>query len=220
MKLLLALYAWFAAHPEASVGAVLTALAVAWKSIPAAKREAIERTYPRVAGTARFVASLAADLLGAYRIFRHQIVAGEPRASVQPPAAQPPQPVAPTITTTLRDVERGGTGVRGYAKLDALAWALGVGALCFAAASLAGCPLPPPDGCTPRDTRCAPDGVPEVCSQGQRWTRGSPAEPCPERSSCCLARSPYGRNVHACVPPSACLPEQPVSAPSALVDTQ
>jgi hypothetical protein len=25
---------------------------------------------------------------------------------------------------------------------------------------------------------------------------------------CCLARSPYGNNVHACVPESLCLPER------------
>lgn len=101
------------------------------------------------------------------------------------------------------------------------AWAMLRALLVAMCLALAGCPLPPPDGCTPRDTRCAPDGVPEVCSQSQRWTRGQPSEPCPERSTCCRARSPYGRELHACVPPSACLPENPApSTPSALAGSQ
>jgi hypothetical protein len=78
-------------------------------------------------------------------------------------------------------------------------------------AALTGCPLPPPDGCTPRDTRCAPDGVPEVCSSTQRWTRGAPSEPCPSAATCCRTRSVLGGLLHACVPSSACVPEGEVS---------
>lgn len=101
------------------------------------------------------------------------------------------------------------------------AWSIARALCVLAVLALAGCPLPAPDGCTPRDTRCAPDGVPEVCSSTQRWTRGQPSEPCPERSTCCRARSPYGRELHACVPPSACLPESPApSTPSALAGSQ
>jgi len=34
---------------------------------------------------------------------------------------------------------------------------------------LTGCPMPAPDGCTPRAVRCHGD-TPQVCSPGQRWT--------------------------------------------------
>ena len=74
------------------------------------------------------------------------------------------------------------------------------------ALALAGCPrLPEPDGCTPRAMRCN-NGVPEVCSPTQRWT---PADrPCTEVGAvCCATRSPFGREVRACVPPDRCQPE-------------
>lgn len=69
---------------------------------------------------------------------------------------------------------------------------------------LAGCPrLPPPDGCTPRATRCTAAGVPQVCSPTQRWTPADHA--CADTHSvCCATRSPFGRVLHACVPTSAC----------------
>ena len=73
--------------------------------------------------------------------------------------------------------------------------------------SLPGCPMPAPDGCTPRDTRCSPAGIPEVCSATQRWSHAPPGSSCADRGPvvCCLARSPWGREVHACVPASECL---------------
>lgn len=43
------------------------------------------------------------------------------------------------------------------------------GALLTGAALLPGCPMPAPDGCTPRDVRCH-GGAPQICSPGQRWT--------------------------------------------------
>jgi hypothetical protein len=83
---------------------------------------------------------------------------------------------------------------------------LGVGAL------LAGCPLPQRDGCTPNATRCAPDGVPEVCSPTQRWTRHSGAVPCAEWSQgavCCeVASVVTGTLTYACSLESACLSNQ------------
>ena len=72
---------------------------------------------------------------------------------------------------------------------------------------LAGCPLPPPDGCSPRATRCSPSGVPQACTLGQYWSAPRPETPCAAGSVCCYARSPYGRALHACVPQGACLPE-------------
>lgn len=203
---------WLDAH-ALQIAAVLGAVALAWKSLPAKTREAIELRFPRLAGLVRFVATVGPDVLGAVRIARYQIAGGQPRASVTPPAEgttyAPPRAVRPDSSP-------------GFVRFRELA------ALALAAASVAfvltlqGCPLPPVDGCTPRDTRCAPDGVPEVCSQSQRWTRGQPSEPCPERSTCCRARSPYGRELHACVPPSACLPEPSavLSTPSALAGSQ
>lgn len=91
-------------------------------------------------------------------------------------------------------------GAVGLQKL--LAYGAITGAL---VAGVSGCPaLPPPDGCTPRDQRCH-SGAPEVCSPTQRWT---PADrPCGELGAgvvCCAVASPYGREVHACVPQGAC----------------
>lgn len=86
------------------------------------------------------------------------------------------------------------------------------------AALLAGCPLPPADGCTPLATRCSPDGVPQSCSPTQRWTSGALQRPCSSRAAaavCCRTRSPYGAGgeTHACVPVALCIPE--TSAPDA-----
>lgn len=75
--------------------------------------------------------------------------------------------------------------------------------------ALAGCPLPAPDNCTPFATRCGPTGIPQTCSGTQRWSHAPAARPCAELGSvCCRALSPYGNEIHACVPSSACLPER------------
>jgi len=80
-------------------------------------------------------------------------------------------------------------------------------ALAAFVAICSGCPLPPPDNCTPLATRCSPEGVPQRCSQSQRWSAGTVSTRCPSSSVCCLARSPYGgRLVHACVPAAMCVP--------------
>lgn len=184
-----ALVAWLDAH-ALQIAAVLAALAAAWKAVPVATRTALERRFPRLAGLARFVAAVGPDLLGAARVARYQIAAGQPR----PMPFVPPRAIVPPPLPDLRDRASGG-----YAAPLAMAIAA------LVALALAGCPLPPPDGCAPRSTRCAPDGVPEVCSQTQRWTRGAPSEPCPSGSVCCAAVGAYGRELHACVPASACL---------------
>lgn len=78
----------------------------------------------------------------------------------------------------------------------------------LALASMQACRLPPPDNCSPRATRCSPDGIPDRCSNSLRWYHESHATPCAQLDSvCCLSPSPYGNNVHACVPSTACLPE-------------
>lgn len=76
--------------------------------------------------------------------------------------------------------------------------------------ALAGCPIPPPDGCPPRATRCSPSGVPQVCTLGQYWSAPRPETPCAPGAVCCWTRSPYGRELHACVPREDCLPEPPL----------
>lgn len=72
-----------------------------------------------------------------------------------------------------------------------------------------GCPtvLPEVSNCTPRATRCH-DGVPQVCSSTGRWHNA--VDNCAQTSPpsmCCLTRSPYGNNVHACVPSDLCIAE-------------
>jgi len=214
---LTSILAWLDAHWLA-IGAVLGALVGVWKAIPAAQREAFERSNPRLVGAVRTVVRLAPDVIGAYRTVKYQVIGGEPRPAAAPTV--PPRVIAPSLTQTMRavDPESSGSSLRGFAKLDALAWALGVGVLCASAALLAGCPLPAPDGCTPRDTRCSPAGIPEVCSASQRWTHGATTPACSSWGAsitCCLARTPYDGVRHACVPPVACLPETPSAAPDA-----
>jgi len=81
--------------------------------------------------------------------------------------------------------------------------------------ALAGCPIPPPDGCPPRATRCSPSGVPQVCTLGQYWSAPRPETPCAPGAVCCWTRSPYGRELHACVPREDCLLEPPLLDASA-----
>lgn len=72
---------------------------------------------------------------------------------------------------------------------------------------LAGCPaLPKPDGCAPMTTRCSPDGVPQTCSQTQRWT--SIGRACSAvGATCCFTISPYGKGLYACTHANLCAPE-------------
>lgn len=70
---------------------------------------------------------------------------------------------------------------------------------------LFGCPK---GDCTPNDTRCL-NNHPQVCNPSQIWV--SVTENCPPETVCCRTRSVYStetapREVHACVPPGACIP--------------
>ncbi len=98
---------------------------------------------------------------------------------------------------------------------------LGAGVLGMAAC-LGGCPMPAPDNCTPFATRCSPSGIPETCSQSQRWSHAPPALPCSIRGPavCCRTRSPWGNELYACAPPSACLPETTTDAGAEVSDAQ
>lgn len=97
----------------------------------------------------------------------------------------------------------------GFAERGVLRVIAGVAMLALGITLLTGCPLPPSDGCTPFATRCSPSGIPETCSQSQRWSHAPPASPCAQRGPvvCCRTRSPWGRELHACTPQSECLPE-------------
>ncbi len=66
-------------------------------------------------------------------------------------------------------------------------------------------PTPPRDGCAQGTSTCH-EGSPWVCGDdGKR----SPADRRCDLlgARCCLAESPFGREVHACVPSAVCLDE-------------
>lgn len=199
---------WLDAHGVAIVSA-LAAIVAAWKLVPAQTRARIELAFPRVAGVVRSVAAVAPDLVGFARVVWYQVAQGKARGG-SVPAAVPPSPIEPR---------------RGFAAVDALAVAGLAAMLAFTAAALAGCPLPAPDGCQPLATRCSPSGVPQSCSPTQRWTSGALQNPCSQRALgavCCRTRSPYGNELFACAPQSACLPDPagPTSTPATLAATQ
>lgn len=104
---------------------------------------------------------------------------------------------------------------KGFARLGVL---VPVALVCFVAAlALQGCPLPPQDGCTPMATRCSPQGKPQRCSASGRWWSEPASQPCAAvGATCCLAMSPFGNAVHACLPQGVCLPE--VTDAAAAVD--
>lgn len=97
--------------------------------------------------------------------------------------------------------------------LARLRWLVCLTCLALAALVLGGCPpsLPPVSGCTPFDTRCSPEGIPETCSSTQRWQHGATTPACSTWGptiTCCRTTSPYDNAViAACVPRAACLPE-------------
>lgn len=165
--------------------AVVIFLGAVWRSLPVELRDKIERSFPRLVGFVRLLIAIFPDLVNAFRAFRIQIVAGEPKRGAAPEAPAKRE---------------------GFVLLDVLSRAFVFAVSLALALQLSGCPMPPPDGCTPMATRCSPSGVPQRCSQTQRWSSGSLAT-CGGSATCCLARSPWGNNVHACVPRAQCLPE-------------
>lgn len=148
-----------------------------WRALPQVRRDAIERSWPRLVGLVRVLIAWGVDLRSAAAAAGYQIVAGTPKAEAIARRSSPPKLPLPILLVV--------------------------------ALALAGCPMPPVDGCPPFAQRCSPRGVPEVCSPQQRWV---PADrPCLERPGdvCCLTRSPYGRDIHACVPSRLCIPDAP-----------
>lgn len=176
--------------------AVVIFLGAVWRSLPVELRDKIERSFPRIVGFVRLAIAIFPDLVNAFRAFRIQIVAGEPKRGAAPEAPAKRE---------------------GFVLLDVLSRAFVFAVSLALALQLSGCPLPKPDECTPAATRCSPQGRPQRCSTAQRWWSEPASQPCAATGySCCLARSPYNNLVHSCVPQSACLPE--VADAAAAVD--
>jgi len=159
--------------------AVVIFLGAVWRSLPVELRDKIEREFPRIVGFVRLVIAVFPDLVNAFRAFRFQIIDGTAKRDA---LSHPPPPPKR----------------QGFFRFPLLLLALALNA----------CPLPPPDHCRPTATRCSPQGKPQRCSAGERWWNEPTAQPCAALGvTCCLALSPYGNRVHACVPQSACLEE-------------
>lgn len=201
---LLSLWAWIASDPLYALVTAGVTIVLVWKALPARLRDAAEKRSPRVVGAIRTLVALLPDVIGAARIVRYQAVGGQPRSVVSDRAA--------AQADKLRELTKPSDpppASPGFAEATLLAVIAGVSLVALLGALLTGCPMPAPDGCTPFATRCSPSGIPETCSQSQRWSHAPPATPCSSRGPvvCCWTRSPYGRELHACVPESACLPE-------------
>lgn len=184
--LLLNLWAWIVAHPAETMGGLYVALNAINKAIPvnASKTSRIARWLDIACVLTQRGAVGATSWPVVGRSIAKEIAAPE-RETQAPP---PPRESEP-----------------GYAESRVLAAIAAVSLV--ALALLTGCPIPPPDGCPPRATRCSPSGVPQSCTLGQYWSSMRPERPCSAGSVCCYTRSPYGRELHACVPPEDCLPE-------------
>ena len=70
-----------------------------------------------------------------------------------------------------------------------------------------GCPRTPAvSHCTPGSTSCAADGMPQACSDDQRWYPQQ-LDPCAAPVVCCETPLPYADagNTHSCVAPALCV---------------
>lgn len=108
----------------------------------------------------------------------------EEEQKAEAPSAEPSKPEPPAGA--------------GFALLRALGIAAVVFVVVLLGLKLTACRLPEPDGCVPWSHRCAPDGVPEVCSGSMRWTRARPSAPCPAPSVCSVETPDGGREFARC----------------------
>lgn len=215
--MLLNLWAWIVSDPAYAIAAALVVLVMFWKALPAKLRVSIETRFPRAVGIVRTIVALVPDLIGAARVVRYQAVGGQPRVVVSDRAA--------AESDKLRELlkpEEPKPSEPGFAERGVIAVIAGVVMLALGAALLTGCPMPAPDNCTPFATRCSASGIPETCSQSQRWSHAPPATPCAQRGPvvCCRTRSPWGRELHACTPQSECLPERASDAGAEVSDVR
>ena len=218
-SLLMSLWLWIAADPERLAFVALASVVAAWKALPAPLRVSLEQRFPRAVGWMRTIVSIAPDVIGALRTAWHQGVKARARVGLDGPAAIeepargsiPPSawPALQAAADARREADERKPSEPGFAVRGVLEVIAGVVMLALGVTLLTGCPLPAPDGCTPFATRCGPSGIPETCSQSQRWSHAPPATPCAQRGPvvCCRTRSPWGRELHACTPQSECLPE-------------
>ncbi len=235
IQMLAALVALAKAHPcIATVLGLWLALSVGWKAQAKERRDEWTKLYPRAIGVLRFALELLPDLLGAARVLLWQVVRGMPGREPQLTVS----PDSPIKGVLVDDAPLAGTGAGeretiapdpsaprssgGFAEHWVLTVIAGVVMLALGIALLTGCPLPAPDNCTPFATRCSPGGIPETCSQSQRWSHAPPASPCSSRGPvvCCRTRSPWGRELYACAPQSACLPETAADAGAEVSDAR
>lgn len=167
--------AFVLAHPKtAAVVAALWGIALLWKMQPKEQRDAWTKRSPRIVGSIRLFLELAPDLVGFVRVFVYQVVRGiAERASVA--SAPPRETQAPPPPDASA----------GFAELRVLGAIVGSLAVVALSVSLAGCPMPAADGCSPGARRCHED-TPQVCSPGQRWT---PADvTCSTVNASCVVR--------------------------------
>jgi hypothetical protein len=129
--------------------AVVIFLGAVWRSLPVELRDKIERSFPRLVGFVRVLIAIFPDLVNAFRAFRIQIVAGEPKRGAAPEAPAKRE---------------------GFARLDVVCFVGGMlGVLAFLV-SLSGCPVWERPACgSPRAYQCV-GNQPHVCSPSQRLT--------------------------------------------------
>ncbi len=191
--LMLSLWAWVLAHPSETLAAVSALLYLALNVInarvPVQKRES--SVWYRLLDGLAIATQKGSESKASWPVVGRSIARDAAKVVVLKPEPKDP-PASP-----------------GFSEAALMRWIAGVALFVLFAAACCGCPMPAPDGCTPFATRCSPSGIPEVCSQSRRWSHAPPATACSSRGPvvCCWTRSPYGRELHACVPESACLPE-------------
>lgn len=168
--------------------AVVIFLGAVWRSLPVELRDKIEREFPRIVGFVRLLIAIFPDLVNAFRAFRIQIVAGEPKRGAAPEAPAKRQ---------------------GYFRFPLLVLALALSACPLPPPD--GC-TPMATRCSPqgKPQRCS--------ATQRWWSEPTAQPCAALGVVCCPARSPFGNVVHSCVPQSVCLPEPTLADALADVD--
>jgi hypothetical protein len=186
---------WATAHAVEIIASIAT-LVMLCRAIPAASWQRLEADWPRVANVVRVLRALFPDVVKAVKAL-YSIWTGRP------------WPLGGTATLITNEP----TATR-VPPLPVL--------LMLAALALAGCPhLPPVSGCTPRDTHCTADGVPEVCSGTGRWTRLHDVAACPSVGLVCCRNTVVGpQPTYGCAAAAACLPEPVAPSDAGAADAE
>jgi hypothetical protein len=201
---------WAAAHAVelTSSGVVLILLC---RAVPAAAWQRLETGWPRIAAAARFVRALWPDLVKAAKAL-WSIWYGRPWPFGGPPNDGTPAPYRGPQAVPAPTQPPSGPPMAARVGFGAL-W---LGFVLAVAAVWGGCHPPqlaPVSGCTPRDSRCSDDGVPEVCSGSQRWTRLEEATPCTQLGLVCCRNVVLGpQPLYGCARPGQCAPDPAADA--------